>query len=315
MILFRPRMIHFSAGGGRGSAPGGPTRSMAGRNGGGPHRRTGGAQGRRHDGRFRRAPIGAGLLLLLLAACASPAERFDREAERLGLRREDVVGTEFTHAVYVKDGRESDSLHVYIEGDGVPITARRPADDPTPRRSLVLRLMAQDPAAAVYLGRPCYHGRRDPACGSTLWTDARYAERVVASLAAAAVRVLAASGSAGITWVGHSGGGVLAMLLAERLPQTRAVVTIAANLDTDAWAAAQGLPLTGSLNPAGRPPLSPQVRQRHYAGGRDRVVPSALVARGLNGASAELAVIDGYDHVCCWERTWPAILAEIDGRD
>ena len=38
-----------------------------------------------------------------------------------------------------------------------------------------------------------------------------------------------------IVFIGYSGGGTLATLLVEHFPQTRAVVTIAGNLDVKAW--------------------------------------------------------------------------------
>ena len=70
-----------------------------------------------------------------------------------------------------------------------------------------------------------------------LWTSARYGDEAVASMAAALRPDLAMeSGYDRVVWVGHSGGGALAMLLAERVPETTAVVTIAADLDTEAWA-------------------------------------------------------------------------------
>jgi pimeloyl-ACP methyl ester carboxylesterase len=54
--------------------------------------------------------------------------------------------------------------------------------------------------------------------------------------------------------IGHSGG-ALAILLAARVPQVVAVVTIAGNLDTDVWTKLHGyLRLQGSLNPIAAPP-------------------------------------------------------------
>jgi hypothetical protein len=44
------------------------------------------------------------------------------------------------------------------------------------------------------------------------------------------------------------------------------------------------------------------------------MVPPAITAAGLQGASATFTVIDGFDHVCCWATIWPAILAELDAR-
>ena len=49
-----------------------------------------------------------------------------------------------------------------------------------------------------------------------------------------------------VTFVGYSGGGVLAVLIAERLDNVAGVITVGANLDTDAWTEHHGyLPLTG----------------------------------------------------------------------
>jgi pimeloyl-ACP methyl ester carboxylesterase len=104
---------------------------------------------------------------------------------------------------------------------------------------------------------------------------------VVASLAAAARRLLSMAGHAEIVWLGYSGGGTLAMLLAERLPKTSGVVTVAANLDVDDWAEMHShAKLADSLSPARRPPLPPRVYQRHYAGGQDQIVPLGIVSRG-----------------------------------
>jgi pimeloyl-ACP methyl ester carboxylesterase len=174
--------------------------------------------------------------------------------------------------------------------------------------------MALDPTPAVYLGRPCYHGLAGTApCAPGWWTSERYGESVVDSMAAALRPIIAERGHPRIAWFGHSGGGTLAVLLAERFPETVAVVTIAGNLDIDAWADLHGYDrLTGSLNPVSRPPLPANVRQRHYAGGRDRVVPADLIEEAAADGNAEVIVIDAYEHVCCWEDLWPEILADLD---
>ena len=91
--------------------------------------------------------------------------------------------------------------------------------------------MTLDPGPAVYVGRPCYHGLGDRAsCVPALWTSGRYSESVVTSMAAAVQRVVAARGIERTVWIGYSGGGVLAVLLAPRVPETVGLVTIAANL-------------------------------------------------------------------------------------
>lgn len=254
------------------------------------------------------------LLAMHLVGCASPAQREDALATELGFRRMVLQGDGFHHVAYLKDGREVavKTLHVYLEGDGSPWLRRHvPAVDPTPHNPLMLRLMALDPAPGLYLGRPCYHGMQDASCTPEVWTSGRYSEKVVRSMAAALER--AATGYSSIVLLGHSGGGTLAMLLAERQPKVIAVVTVAANLDTDRWAALhKQQALSGSLNPVKRPPLRQGVQQMHYAGGKDDNVPPQLVCdAAARQPGAMFKAYPEQDHSCCWREVWPEVLGAL----
>jgi len=256
--------------------------------------------------------LAAGPVLALLG-CATPSGRAAREARGLGLVREEVAGAGFQHVVYRRPGDPASlDLHVYLEGDGSPARAwRSRPPDPTPRSSLALRLLARDPAPSVLLGRPCYHGVGP--CSPWHWSAGRFGEPVVASLVVALRTLLATHGAERLTLIGHSGGGTLAMLLAERVPEVRAVVTVAGNLDVGAWVRHHGhVPLAGSLDPALRPPLRPSVAQLHLLGGSDAVVPPALVRSSLERQEgARVRIVPGFDHRCCWAERWPALLAAL----
>jgi len=253
------------------------------------------------------------ILVLLVMGCSSPAVDFAHQADALGFTSTVVRGTSFDHVVFRQHGPRGRRVHVYLDGDGTPWLGGLPARDPTPRRPLALALMARDPAPSLYVGRPCYHGLATTAgCNGVLWTSARYSDTVVESMAAAVRRIAASEAIADIMWFGYSGGGTLAVLLAPRFPESRAVITVAANLDTDAWTdRARVPPLKDSLNPARQPPLPDHIVQMHYAGGRDDVVPVDVVRRGVTGAG-RLVVMPRYDHVCCWETTWTTILDELE---
>ena len=260
--------------------------------------------------------------------CAGPSGHFDRLADRYELQREVMPGTAFQHVVYwqrpvAPDKLRSASLiaeplRIYLGSDGTPwLQGRRPSRDPTPRKPVTLRLLAQDPGPAVLVGRPCYQGQHQRAgCSSQQWTAARYSAHTVASLRVVIAELMRETDRQAVL-IGYSGGGVLAVLLAELLPNVCAVVTAAANLDTAAWTARHDyLPLTASLNPAERPPLATTINQLHLAGARDRNVASALIrdyaSRQPNAAYWELP---DYTHACCWPEVWPAVLAWMRALD
>ncbi len=250
----------------------------------------------------------------VLGACATPAQRIDETARELGYTQQWVQGTDFLHLVYLKPGLGSE-FHVYLEHDGLPwVVDDRIADDPTPRHPLMLRMMALDPAPTIYLGRPCYYGLATaPHCSPALWTNERYSERVVASMARALKSIIQRDPDAKLVFIGHSGGGTLAVLLAERFSETHAVVTLAGNLDITAWAGLHGYsPLIGSLNPATRPPLDTAIVQRHYVGMLDRNVPPVIARRyAASHPSTHVIELPGIDHDCCWEKLWPGMLADL----
>jgi pimeloyl-ACP methyl ester carboxylesterase len=254
--------------------------------------------------------------LLLLGGCASPAQRLDGQAAKLGFIKQTIPGTICPHIVYLNGAwGQAGVLHIYLEGDGTPwINRFMVASDPTPRNPLVLRLMAQDENPALYLARPCYNGQFDAStCSPLLWTSRRYAPEIVDSMAAALHHMLANSSYKNLVFIGYSGGGTLAMLLAERFAETSAILTVSGNLDVERWTVLHHYsPLSGSLNPATRPPLADHIVQLHFAGGRDQNIPARLIKPVIDRQHyAKLMDIDSYDHTCCWELGWSTILDQL----
>lgn len=237
----------------------------------------------------------------------------------MGLHSEVRLGSDFRHRLLWRRGLtpKIDELHVYLDGDGTPwLGPGRPALDPGPRNPMVLRLMAMDPAPALYLGRPCYAGLAgSQGCNAWHWTHGRYSAAVVESLASILRQVLLETDRPKLVLIGYSGGGALAMLLAGRLPETTAVVTLAANLDIDRWVELHGYtPMRSSLNPARLESLPQRIKQLHFVGTDDRNVPSNLLRGGLRTQEhAEVIELPDVDHSCCWEQRWPNLLQRLYG--
>ncbi len=256
-------------------------------------------------------------IVTLLVACATPAQRINILASQLNLTRSELTSGEFQLVVYENTPTTNQPvLHIYLEGDGTPwIHKKWVAADPTTRNPLMLRLLAIDPKPSLYLGRPCYYGKaRNEHCNPLLWTHQRYSEKIVAIMANALRQYLANHNYSKLIFIGHSGGGTLAMLLAPRFPETTMVITLAGNLDIDAWAQRHNFsPLTGSLNPATQPPLPPHISQLHIAAERDKTIPPSLIKQALQRQpNASFSISKGLDHSCCWQTIWPNILKKLD---
>lgn len=253
---------------------------------------------------------------IVLGGCATPGEQLDRRARAAGLEIVHVTAGEFPSMIYLKRGvppAHADApLTVFLESDGLPWSdGRRPSADPTTRQPLALELLIRSPGPAAYITRPCYHGLRSAKCNINYWTGARYSAEVVESMAATVREAQRTSGASQVAFVGYSGGGALAVLIAERIEHTASVTTIAANLDTEAWTEHHRyLPLSG-LNPAisERPHRWPEL---HLQGASDAVVPSATTARYFaRHPRAQQRIIEGFDHGCCWVRDWARFAAMI----
>jgi dienelactone hydrolase len=173
--------------------------------------------------------------------------------------------------------------------------------------------MSLDSADSVYLGRPCYLGlSRSGGCNPLLWTSERYSRPVVDSMEAALRDLIVRRGARRIVLIGYSGGATIAWLLAERLPATTTVISIAGNLDPAAWVKLHGYsPLDGSLSPMDEPALRPDIRVLHLVAGRDREIPRRLARASAAKLGGEILEYPGFDHHCCWQKIWPQVLAHI----
>ncbi len=278
---------------------------------------------------FKTRVLIVATLALMMASCAGP-QPIKLSDWSLGLETEWIKINGFDLLLLEQPAKNNDinAIHIYIEGDGTPWVKRYLiARNPTPRYPLALALMKQDPQLSFYLGRPCYyqqpefykslrHQKNPSPCNSHYWTDARYSTEVVSLMKDAIkekVKQLSITNqSLPIILIGHSGGGTLAMLIAQELEAASGVITIAANMDIDAWTDQQGYsPLKNSINLARKIPLR-KIPQVHFAGSADEVVPPKINMDLMQKMGRSLSVIEGFDHSCCWLDKWPVLLKEAE---
>lgn len=258
------------------------------------------------------------ILICSLGGCTTPTKSISARAASLKFEPLVIAGTTYKHRLYAaRTTSPKQVLHIYIEHDGSPwlLEGTQVSRDPTPRNPLMLEWMSLDTASRLYLGRPCYFDLdTSPPCSPLLWTHQRYSEGVVDSMVAALQKFLGVRPHDQLAFFGYSGGGALAMLLAERFPETVAVVTIAGNLDIDAWVKLHDYSqLEGSINPTSRPPLPERIVQRHYVGAKDDNIPPGIVREfSATRPGSQVVEIPNFDHICCWGKLWPKILANLD---
>ena len=181
-----------------------------------------------------------------------------------------------------------------------------------------MRLASLDGARnRLYLARPCQFLEPEALrrCDPDYWSIARFAPEVIEGYMAALDLAKRKSGARRLILVGYSGGGAVAALLAARRDDVGLLVTAGGTLDHRAWTSNAGVaPLRSSLNPADFAGNLRSVRQIHFVGERDRRVPLAVaesyMARLGPGADATLVRLARYDHDCCWEDGWRALLGQ-----
>ncbi|WP_130469892.1 alpha/beta hydrolase [Candidatus Magnetaquicoccus inordinatus] len=268
---------------------------------------------------FSHGRVLALLLLLLANGCSSRLEHARQLAESGQMREQKLQTRHFTLQSYVRLQSGEPLLVVYIEGDGAAwITENRLSDDPTPKQALALQLAIADHSPSVaYLARPCQFVQEAERknCSPHYWSTARYAPEVVQALQEGIEQLQRQTGATRLRLVGYSGGGSLAILLARALQPER-LVTVAAPLDTAAWTAwHQHTPLAQSRNPAESLPEIAQIRQSHWVGGKDKVVPKELsqqiLAQQTDSLRQSLIEQKDFTHYCCWASAWPEMLQRM----
>ena len=262
------------------------------------------------------------LLLGLISACATSL--YDQASYSAFITNSTIETAHFKHRIYFKEQALTESaeqsngavrprrkLSIFIEGDGTPwIREKYVAKDPTPQILLLFDAMQELRGSKLYIGRPCYFQTKDPNCHYRYWTSHRYSAEVIQSMQDVLERYIERYDE--IVYIGHSGGGTLATLLACKPPAEHIIsttlVTLSANLDTDKWTDHHGWTrMSGSINPALSLTKCPHVRQFHYLGKEDLNVLHVLNQHYYAQHGIKPILYETADH-SNWLRFWPEIV-------
>lgn len=265
--------------------------------------------------------------LFLINACSSTppvAERINSAnqlAKSVGFEKLTIRTDTLDLVSYQRISKSTnETLVIYIEGDGYSWkTSSLPSDNPTPNNPLALSLAIQDGRpAVVYLARPCqFTNLPSKGCSESIWTNARFSQGVIDSTNQVIELLKKQYQAKELILIGYSGGGAVASLIAAQRSDIRQLITVAGNLDTAAWVKTFGLePLTGSLNPADKAKQLSDIKQIHFIGSNDQVIPKSVTQSYFNKLStpnqSQLIEIKEYGHICCWQQGWPALLTRIN---
>lgn len=215
--------------------------------------------------------------------------------------------------------QSSEILTVFIEGDGFSWhNQHTPSDNPTPKNPVALKIaIAFNHPSSVYLSRPCQNvfDLDFKNCDERYWTSERFSPEILQSMNQAIDQIKEKLKAKKIKLVGYSGGGVVALLLASQRSDIIHVTTIASNIDTDAWVSYHHLSPINVSNPALLANKLITVRQTHFIGEDDEIVPEAIARSYAQHYDSEhqpdIRIIKGFTHGCCWENIEKYQLKEI----
>jgi len=258
-------------------------------------------------------------MLLMLNACSHhPSQKLYTQTHKFGMKQLVLQTNHHSVTGFIKSDQDytsSETLRVYLEGDGRPwFRGREPAINPTSQTLIALGMMLADTMPSIYLNRPCYGYWEQPAnCTPNLWTSARYSATNIDALDQAMDQLKQVLGVKSLILIGYSGGGTIATLLAKERNDVSALVTVAANLDHVAWTNFfNQLPLFQSNNAVDVFPLSAPHERWHLVGSKDKIVPpSVAVNAAKKDRGAKIITYEHFDHQCCWRQNWPNILQQL----
>lgn len=233
--------------------------------------------------------------MFLLAGCQGQAikstQQIIKEIESKGFKREEYVTHTFRLTTFEKlTSNLTNTLHVYIEGDGNSWKSRYVlSNNPTPKQPLALQLAERDTHSdVVYIARPCQYTSHalDPHCIPQYWSSHRYAPEVIQAFHETLDQIKLKTQKTHLYLIGFSGGASIAALLAIERKDIICLTTIAGDLNHEALSQHhRTTPLTHSLNPITIAAQLKSLPQYHFSGAQDKIVPSKIAKEFANAVN------------------------------
>lgn len=255
-------------------------------------------------------------------------------AQQSGFKASAIKTKNFEITSLIKKNNQTapiNKLVIYIEGDGRSwIKKSILSKNPTPPYALGLRLAIQDPraqepnTAVAYLARPCQFTEQKPSpetCDAKYWSSDRFSEVVIINMNEAVDKIKTESGLENqhkIELIGYSGGAAVAVLVAARRNDVEILRTVAGDLNHDMMSEYHHTtPLSNSLNPIHFTNKLSNIKQIHYIGTNDKIVPKKVTENFIRDCEKHLSKIDNKPtitiinatHQKGWEATWSALLS------
>lgn len=254
-------------------------------------------------------------------------------AQQSGFKASAIKTKNFEITSLIKKNNQTapiNKLVIYIEGDGRSwIKKSILSKNPTPPYALGLRLAIQDPraqktnTAIAYLARPCQFTEQKPSpetCDAKYWSSDRFSEVVIANMNEAVDKIKIESGLENqhkIELIGYSGGAAVAVLVAARRSDVEILRTVAGDLNHDMMSEYHHTtPLSHSLNPINFADKLSNIKQIHYIGTNDKIVPKSVTENFIFECTKQLSlseykpIIISVDatHQKGWENSWHLLL-------
>lgn len=241
--------------------------------------------------------------LVTLSGCYLAQTIGENAANRLAapafMNKRVISAGAFDLTLYERIHDRGGPADVYIGGDDPEIVY-----DGMSNSFISLRLATRDKAKnVIFVSRPCQfdaggnmwkasHKGEGQECDLKYLRRARFAPEVIASYNAVLDDLRDRWGISGFNLYGHSGGGVIAALVASQRHDILSLTTVASMLDHIAYSAYKSSteegwaekyePLTESLNAADIAVQLRNLPQYHYIGGADNGMPSVALFGYLN---------------------------------